>query len=141
MTNLQDIFAAARDSDAYWFGRSKHHVAAQLQDLLKASGQTQEQLAAALGVKPPQVSRILNAQGNPTLQTLVKMGRALGYVPRVSFVPVNAQSQGVNALYDQNAMDSANAQGESQAIANDTERTGGLVRAAPKRHRKALAAA
>jgi predicted XRE-type DNA-binding protein len=89
MKKFEDVMAAARDSDAYWQTRVKLHAATQLQDLLAASGLNQEQLALKLDVKPPQVSRILNGMGNPTLDTLVKMARALGCVPMVSFVPLS----------------------------------------------------
>ena len=91
MENFAQTLQTARDSDGYWFGRVKLHMATQLQDLLANSGLNQEQYAAKLGVKPPQVSRVLNGLGNPTLETMVKMGRALGYVPRVSFVQDVAQ--------------------------------------------------
>lgn len=87
MTKFETLLATARDTDAYWQSRVKLQAATQLQDLLDASGLNQEQWAQKLGVKPPQVSRILNALGNPTLDTLVKMARALGYVPQLTFVP------------------------------------------------------
>jgi transcriptional regulator with XRE-family HTH domain len=91
----------ARNSDGYWFGRVKLHAATQLQDLLTSSGMNQEQYAAKLGVKPPQVSRVLNGLGNPTLETLVKMGRSLGYVPRVTFVKDSAQTASFDAQTDE----------------------------------------
>jgi transcriptional regulator with XRE-family HTH domain len=100
MGNFNQLITNARSSDGYWFGRVKLNAATQLQDLLAASGLNQEQYAEKLGVKPPQVSRVLNALGNPTLETLVKMGRALGYVPKVSFVPDGAQSAGFDSAAD-----------------------------------------
>lgn len=93
MKKIKDMLNNARNSDAYWFGRVKLHVSTQLQDMLKASGINQGQYAEALGVKPPMVSRLINGQGNPTLETLVKAGRVLGYVPRVTFVPAAAFHQ------------------------------------------------
>jgi transcriptional regulator with XRE-family HTH domain len=100
MGNFKQLIANARNSDGYWFGRVKLNAATQLQDLLAASGLNQEQYAEKLGVKPPQVSRVLNGLGNPTLETLVKMGRALGYVPKVSFVPDGARSAGFDSATD-----------------------------------------
>lgn len=93
MKKIKDMLNNARNSDAYWFGRVKLHVATQLQDMLKAGGINQVQFAEALGVNAPMVSRLINGQGNPTLETLVKAGRVLGYVPRVTFVPVEADPQ------------------------------------------------
>ncbi len=92
MTKFEALLASARDTDAYWQSRVRLQAATQLQDLLAASGLNQEQLAHKVGVKPPQVSRILNALGNPTLDTLVKMAGALGYVPQLTFVPVQHQA-------------------------------------------------
>ena len=100
MENFAQTLQTARNSDGYWFGRVKLHAATQLQDLLANSGMNQEQYAAKLGVKPPQVSRVLNGLGNPTLETLVKMGRALGYVPRVTFVQDAAQAAKFDAQTD-----------------------------------------
>jgi transcriptional regulator with XRE-family HTH domain len=88
MTKFEALLATARDTDAYWQNRVRLQAATQLQDLLTASGLNQEQLAQKVGVKPPQVSRVLNALGNPTLDTLVKMAGALGYVPHLTFVPI-----------------------------------------------------
>ena len=101
MENFAQTLQAARNSDGYWFGRVKLHAATQLQDLLANSGMNQEQYAAKLGVKPPQVSRVLNGLGNPTLETLVKMGRSLGYVPRVTFVKNAAQAATFDAQADE----------------------------------------
>ncbi len=94
MTKFEALLVTARDTDAYWQNRLRLQAATQLQDLLAASGLNQEQLAQKVGVKPPQVSRVLNALGNPTLDTLVKMAGALGYVPHLTFVPI--QNPGPN---------------------------------------------
>jgi transcriptional regulator with XRE-family HTH domain len=100
MEKFKQLVANAQNSDSYWFSRVKLNAATQLQDLLATSGLNQEQYAEKLGVKPPQVSRVLNGLGNPTLETLVKMGRALGYVPRVSFVPDGAKAAQFDSATD-----------------------------------------
>src|SRR5438105_4037165 len=91
MSKFARLLNTARSTDRYWFSRVKYDAAAQLQDLLKGAGLTQDKYAEKLGVKAPQVSRALSGSWNPTLETLVKMGWALGYVPEVKFVPVTAQ--------------------------------------------------
>jgi transcriptional regulator with XRE-family HTH domain len=100
MKDFNQLLATARSSDSYWFDRVKLNAATQLQDLLASASLTQEQYAAKLGVKPPQVSRVLNGLGNPTLETLVKMGRALGYVPRVTFVQEATKTASFDAETD-----------------------------------------
>lgn len=119
MTKPRDVLNQARDSDAYWFGRVKLHVATQLQDALKASGLNQNRYAEALGVKPPMVSRLINGQGNPTLETLVKAGRVLGYVPHVSFVPLVAPDQ-LGA--EENELLTAFDRGALKSVATSAER-------------------
>lgn len=91
MSKFRKLLNSARHSERYWFGRVKYDVAAQLQDRLKSAGLTQDKYAEKLGVKAPQVSRTLSGSTNPTLETLVKMGWALGCVPRVTFEPVQVQ--------------------------------------------------
>ncbi|APW41783.1 helix-turn-helix domain-containing protein [Rhodoferax saidenbachensis] len=101
MSKLKAAIAKARLTENYWISRVKLGVASQLQDHLKMANLTQEKYAEKLGVKAPQVSRALSGTNNPTLETLVKMGWALGYVPNVTFVPVQARLEGVGALADQ----------------------------------------
>jgi transcriptional regulator with XRE-family HTH domain len=84
----------------------KLQAATQLQDLLSASGLNQEQLADKVGVKPAQVSRILNALGNPTVDTLVKMAGALGYAPHLTFVPIQSHAAPSAALVAQTPLQS-----------------------------------
>jgi transcriptional regulator with XRE-family HTH domain len=101
LTKIKAAIAKARRSEGYWLSRVKLGVASQLQDHLRIANLTQEKYAEKLGVKAPQVSRALSGTNNPTLETLVKMGWALGYVPNVTFVPVQARLDGVDALADQ----------------------------------------
>lgn len=101
MSKFKAAIANARLTEGYWISRVKLGVASQLQDHLKLANLTQEKYAEKLGVKSPQVSRALSGTNNPTLETLVKMGWALGYVPNVTFVPVQARLEGVDALSDQ----------------------------------------
>lgn len=52
-------------------------IALQLHKALRAKGWNKTQLAEALGVKPPMVSRLLRGSENLTLKTLVKLERIL----------------------------------------------------------------
>lgn len=88
MTAFTKLLDSARRTERYWVSRLKFDVAAQLQDLQKVAGITQEKYAERVGVKAPQISRTLSGGSNPTLETIVKMGFALGYVPQVTFRPV-----------------------------------------------------
>jgi transcriptional regulator with XRE-family HTH domain len=99
MKTFDEIFESARANEGYWVGRVKFQVAAQLQDLLQNANWTQERLAEKIGVKAPQVSRALSGENNTTLESLVKMGFALGYVPQVKFVPCNAAAEPYTPIF------------------------------------------
>jgi DNA-binding XRE family transcriptional regulator len=62
--------------------------AAQLIALRRARSITQSELAAMTGVHQSEISRIERGAGNPTVQTLARLGNALG--ARLSFVPDSA---------------------------------------------------
>lgn len=93
MANFSELLQSARGSERYWLSRVKFDLAAQLQDLLKQSGLTQEKYAQELGVKAPQVSRTLSGSSNPTLETVTRMAFALGFVPHVTFKRINAAAK------------------------------------------------
>lgn len=103
MTSFKTVFAAARDTEAYWTGRVKFQVAACLQDLLAKTEWTQDKLAEKVGVKPPQVSRALSGGNNTTLESLVKLSFAMGYVPHVTFVPVTSKAEVFKPAFTMNA--------------------------------------
>lgn len=100
MSTFKKVFETARSSEAYWVGRVKFQVAAALHDLLETSQWTQDRLASTIGVKAPQVSRALGGSHNTTIESLAKMGFALGYVPQVTFVPVNSKAEVFSAAFN-----------------------------------------
>lgn len=63
-------------------------LALQLYDLRKQKGLTQEQLAEMVGTKQQNIARIENpAYSGHSLSLLRRVGRALGMVVRVRFIP------------------------------------------------------
>ncbi len=49
---------------------------------------TQKQLAERTGITQPDISRLENGRGNPSLRTLNNLARGLGMVLKVEFVDV-----------------------------------------------------
>lgn len=52
----------------------------------KAKGLSQKELAERCGMKPSNLSRIENGNGNPSLTTLLKIAHGLGKQLKISFV-------------------------------------------------------
>ena len=80
--------AAAEGPDAVAQLESLHHrfrLAGELVMLRQAQRISQRKLAEAAGVHQSEISRIERGVGNPTEDTLARMGQALG--AHLSFVP------------------------------------------------------
>jgi DNA-binding XRE family transcriptional regulator len=72
------------DLEAYEAAYAHFSIANEIIERRKALGLTQNDLALASGVAQPEISRIENGVNNPTLDTLIRLARALG--SRVRFV-------------------------------------------------------
>lgn len=63
-------------------------VGVQLAELRQRRGLSQTQLAARAGMSGPNISRIESSPSqNLTLETLVKLSRAMDYEPQITFRP------------------------------------------------------
>jgi DNA-binding XRE family transcriptional regulator len=56
----------------------RHGLASDLIGLRRARSMTQQQLAAASGIRQSEISRIESGNGNPTLKTIGALAHALG---------------------------------------------------------------
>ena len=56
----------------------RYRLASDLIGLRRARSMTQQQLAAASGIRQSEISRIESGNGNPTLKTIGALARALG---------------------------------------------------------------
>ncbi len=56
----------------------RYRLASDLIGLRRARSMTQQQLAAASGIRQSEISRIESGSGNPTLKTIGALARALG---------------------------------------------------------------
>lgn len=69
-------------------------VGAALARLRRRTGLSQTQLAARAGMSGPTLSRIENdPHHNLTLETIVKLSRAMGYEPEITFRPRGRSSR------------------------------------------------
>ena len=57
----------------------------------KKKSMTQKQLAERTGITQPDISRLENGRGNPSLRTLNNLARGLGMVMKVEFVAVKPE--------------------------------------------------
>ena len=83
-----DGLAASLSPDEYARVESRMCVAAKIADALRQKGMTQRELAALLGKKPSEISRMLTGTMNLTHDTMFDLQRALG----IELINVSVQS-------------------------------------------------
>lgn len=72
------ILSEAKRSDLYWAEAAKVSFALDLVQLMERRQLTNSQLAQKLGVKAPYVTKVLRGDSNLTIESMIKLVRALG---------------------------------------------------------------
>jgi transcriptional regulator with XRE-family HTH domain len=88
------LFEAAERHDEYWTEPAIIEFTEALSRWMEAKKVSQAELAAAIGVSQPYISKVLKGNANFTLATMTKLAHALGARVRVQLVPTEDRSQG-----------------------------------------------
>lgn len=78
LRSFKSIVDAAKSTDSYWGEKAKLDVAIGINNLMNRNSITNTALAEKLGVKPPYVTKVLKGDSNLTIESLVKIARAVG---------------------------------------------------------------
>jgi transcriptional regulator with XRE-family HTH domain len=76
--SFRDLFERARKRDEYWIARYKLEFTEQLHRLMVQKGETRASLAKKLGKSPAYITKIFRGNVNFTLESMVRLVRALG---------------------------------------------------------------
>ncbi len=68
----------ARETDRYWSEKIKLDFALAIHRFMERSGLTKTQLAERIGVSQPYITKALRGDANLTIETMVKLARAVG---------------------------------------------------------------
>lgn len=71
------FLSEAKKGDSFWAERSILDFTSDLHQLLKDKGKSKSDLAEAIGSSPAYISKVFNGNVNFTIQTMVKLTRAL----------------------------------------------------------------
>jgi transcriptional regulator with XRE-family HTH domain len=88
------LFEAAERHDEYWTELAIIEFTEALSRWMEAKNVSQAELATAVGVSQPYISKVLKGNANFTLATMTKLAHALGARVRVQLVPMEDRSQG-----------------------------------------------
>lgn len=89
------LFEAAERHGEYWTERAILAFTEELSRCMESKGISQAELAAAIGVSQPYISKVLKGNVNFTLASMTKLARAVGAVIRIQLVPVEGQQPGL----------------------------------------------
>lgn len=88
------LFEAAERHEEYWTERAIAEFTEDLARWMETKGISQADLAAAIGVSQPYISKVLKGNVNFTLATMTKLATALGTVVRIHLEPIESNAQG-----------------------------------------------
>ncbi|MCB1955761.1 MAG: helix-turn-helix transcriptional regulator [Rhodocyclaceae bacterium] len=83
---LADLLRKAKDGDSYWIESAKLDLSVELERLRTAKGLSYAELARRLGSSAAYVSKIFRGDANLTIETVVKLARAMDGHIRISAV-------------------------------------------------------
>lgn len=84
------LFEAAASQDEYWTEKAIAEFTEDLSRWMEHRGLSRADLASALGVSQPYITKILKGGVNFTLASMTKLARAVGAVVRTRLVPEGA---------------------------------------------------
>jgi transcriptional regulator with XRE-family HTH domain len=85
------LFEAAERHDEYWTERAIIEFTEALSRWMETKKISQAELAAAIGVSQPYISKVLKGNANFTLATMTKLAHALGAEVHIHLSPIGSQ--------------------------------------------------
>jgi transcriptional regulator with XRE-family HTH domain len=99
--SFEELFQRAEERPGYWVEVAKIEFTEEMLARMKAAGVKKSQLAASLGAKPAFVTRLVSGHNNFTLQTMVRVARALNCGFRSHLEPAGTKACWIDVLKDE----------------------------------------
>jgi hypothetical protein len=99
--SFDDLFRHAEQHTDYWVELAKLEFTEEMLARMKESNIKKSQLAASLGAKPAFVTRLVSGHNNFTLETMVRVARALNCGFRSHLEPAGTKACWINILKDE----------------------------------------
>lgn len=78
MATFKELFDRARKSDAYWVEKAILEFTDDIYAEMKRQGKTYSDLARIIDTSPAYITKVFRGNANFTIQSMVKLARALG---------------------------------------------------------------
>lgn len=99
--SFKDMLANARQRDSYWVEKAKLQFSLELNRLFTQSGMTQKALAEKLNTSPAYITKIFRGDANFTIETMVKLTRAVDGELQIHIAPKQAKTHWFDVLKSQ----------------------------------------
>jgi transcriptional regulator with XRE-family HTH domain len=96
--NAQALFDEAKNSDAYWIEKALLEFTEDVIGRMEHLNMSRSELASKIDASPAYVTKILRGSTNFTLQSMVRIGRALGCELRTHLQSEGTQSRWLDLL-------------------------------------------
>jgi transcriptional regulator with XRE-family HTH domain len=102
-SSFEELFQRAEERIGYWVELGKLEFTEEMLARMKERGLKKSQLATALGAKPAFVTRLVSGHNNFTLETMVRVARALDCEFRCHLQPAGTKACWIDVLKDEPA--------------------------------------
>jgi len=96
--DVRALYDKAKKSDTFWIEKALLEFTEDVIGRMEQVGMSRSQLAAEIDASPAYVTKILRGSTNFTLQSMVRIGRALGCELRTHLQPEGMQSKWFDVL-------------------------------------------
>ena len=98
LDSFEELFQRAEENPGYWVELGKLEFTEEMQARLKELGINKREFAARLGAKPAFVTRLLSGHNNFTIETMVRVARALESEFRCYLQPSGTKARWIDIL-------------------------------------------
>jgi hypothetical protein len=99
--SFEELFQRAEERTGYWVELAKLEFTEEMLARMKSLGTKKSQLATTLGAKPAFVTRLVSGHNNFTLETMVRVARALDCEFRCHLQPAGTKACWIDVLKDE----------------------------------------
>jgi antitoxin component HigA of HigAB toxin-antitoxin module len=101
LDSFEELFQHAEQDTEYWVELAKLEFTEEMLARMQSAGMKKGQLAASLGAKPAFVTRLVSGHNNFTLETMVRVARALNCGFRSHLEPAGTKACWIDVLKDE----------------------------------------
>lgn len=122
LKSFKKLLEKAQQTDSYWVEAAKLQFAIELNRLFRRKGSTQKELAEKVGTSPAYITKVFRGDSNFTIETMVKLARAVDGDLEINIVPRQNQEKWLSILQAQQPSNAEQARAWIETIRHPHEK-------------------